>query len=102
MDCVFFMGDNEDMENEMNAVLLLDEEFAPVLNKYECTELQLLIKRFIEYYKENADKPVEEWLGKNAEQLPDKKPEEIWDTVRKIITAIKANGEKSIIGKSGY
>ena len=55
------------MENEMNAILLLDEEAAPIFNKYECTELQLLIQKFIEYYMENEDRPVEEWLGQKMQ-----------------------------------
>ena len=76
------------------------------IQKYEHDRLSnitvLTIRQMDGYYGRDYAPEICAKFLQSAEQLPDKKPEEIWDTVREIITAIKANGEKSIIGKSGY
>lgn len=80
------------MEKEEVNILLLDEEFAPVLDTEECMALKPVIKEFMECYAENKDKPVAEWLcPKMQEQLPDRKPEEIQIMTQEIITTIEVN-----------
>lgn len=92
------------MEKEETNILLIDEEFVPILDTEECMAMKPLIKGFMEYYAENKDKPVEEWLGqKIQEQLPDRKPEEIQAMTKEIITTIevdetnKASLEKAVV-----
>lgn len=80
-------------ENETN-VLILDEEHRPILIEDECRELKPILTAFVECYAANRDKPVEAWLGKKMqEQLPDRKPEEIAELTKEIITALKTNEE---------
>lgn len=77
------------MEND---ILLLDEEFFPVLTESECEDMKPIMKDFIEYYAENKERPVNEWLGKKMqEQLPEKTSEEIGVMVQEIITTIEIN-----------
>ena len=85
------------MENENSDVLLLDEEFAPILVEEECEAVKLIMREFMECYAENKDKPVEEWLSqKMQEQLPDRKPEEIQAITNEIITTIEVDEANKI------
>lgn len=80
------------MEKEATAILLIDEEFAPILGTEECMAMKPIIREFIECYAENKSRPVEEWLGqKIQEQLPDRTPEEIQAMTKEIITTIEIN-----------
>lgn len=83
------------MEKENDDILLLDEEFAPILVEEECEAVKPIIKEFVECYVKNKDKPVEEWLSqKMQEQLPDRKPEEVQTMVREIVETIEVNEAK--------
>jgi len=83
------------MDNEIKEVLLLDEEDAPIIVEQECEEFKLILKGFVEYYTENKEKPVEEWLTqKMQEQLPDRKPEEVQAMAKEIIISVKTTEEK--------
>lgn len=85
------------MENENSDVLLLDEEFAPILVEGECEAVKSIIREFMECYAENKDKPVEEWLSqKMQEQLPDRKPEEILAMTNEIITTLEVDEANKI------
>lgn len=85
------------MENENSDVLLLDEEFAPILVEEECSTVKPLIREFMECYAENKDKPVEEWLSKKMqEQLPDREPEEIQAMTNEIIATIEVDEANKI------
>lgn len=85
------------MENENSDVLLLDEEFAPILVEGECEAVKPIIREFMECYAENKDKPVEEWLSqKMQEQLPDRKPEEILAMTNEIITTLEVDEANKI------
>lgn len=85
------------MENENSDVLLLDEEFAPILVEGECETVKPIIREFMECYAENKDKPVEEWLSqKMQEQLPDRKPEEILAMTNEIITTLEVDEANKI------
>ena len=85
------------MENENSDVLLLDEEFAPILVEEECEAVKPIMREFMECYAENKDKPVEEWLSqKMQEQLPDRKPEEIQAITNEIITTIEVDEANKI------
>lgn len=85
------------MENENSDVLLLDEEFAPILVEKECYAVKPLMQEFIECYAENKDKPVQEWLSqKMQEQLPDRKLEEIQAMTNEIITTIELDEANKI------
>lgn len=85
------------MKNEDNQVLLIDEEFSPILIEEECADIKPIMKDFMRCYIDNRDKPVEEWLEpKMQEQLPEKKPEEIRSMTKEIITTIKVNEEKRV------
>lgn len=85
------------MENENSDVLLLDEEFAPILVEGECEAVKPIIREFMERYAENKDKPVEEWLSqKMQEQLPDRKPEEILAMTNEIITTLEVDEANKI------
>lgn len=82
------------MENEIDTLLLIQEEDAPVLTEEEGEEFQLLIKDFVEYYVQNQDKPVEEWLRKKMqENLLEKTAEEVQKITEEIITTIRQDEE---------
>lgn len=91
-----------EMENEMREILLLDEEFTPILVEQECSELQPILKEFMECYAENQDKPVKEWLStKMQEQLPDRNSEEVQAMAEEIIKTLGVNEEnKSSLEKA--
>lgn len=75
-------------------ILLLDEEFGPILFENECVELKPVLTEFVQCYVENKDKPVEEWLSqKMQEQLPTKNIEEINEMTKEIISTLKINEE---------
>ena len=85
------------MESENSDVLLLDEEFAPIIVEEECEAVKPIIRKFMECYAENKDKPVEEWLSqKMQEQLPDRKPEEILAMTNEIITTLEVDEANKI------
>lgn len=85
------------MENENSDVLLLDEEFAPIIVEEECEAVKPLMREFMDYYAENKDKPVQEWLSqKMQEQLPDRKPGEIQAMTNEIITTIEVDTANKI------
>lgn len=80
------------MEKEVDTLLLIDEENAPIIIEEECAAVKPIIKDFVECYTENKDKPVEEWLGKKLQKsLPERTPEEIQDMTAEIITTIQRN-----------
>lgn len=82
------------MEKEVDIQLLIDEEDAPIIVESECTAVKPIMKDFMEYYAENKDKPVEEWLGKKLqESLPERMPEEIQSMTVEIITTIQKDEE---------
>lgn len=85
------------MENENEKLLLLDEEFAPILITEECEEVKPVLKDFISCYIENKDIPVEEWLGnKMQEYLPNKNPEEIRTMVMEITDTLEVDESKKL------
>ena len=85
------------MESENINVLLIDEEFAPILVEGECEAVKPIIREFMECYVENMDKPVEEWLSqKMQEQLPDRKLDEILAMTNEIITTIEVDEANKI------
>lgn len=85
------------MESENINVLLIDEEFAPILVEGECEAVKPIIREFMECYVENMDKPVEEWLSqKMQEQLPDRKLDEIFAMTNEIITTIEVDEANKI------
>lgn len=78
------------MENGYYDVLLLNEDFSPIIIENECAELKPIIKDFMDCYAENIDKPVEEWLGRKMQKsLPEKSPEEIQAMTKEIISTIE-------------
>lgn len=80
------------MGKEIDTLLLIDEEDAPIIIEEECAAVKPIIKDFVECYTENKDKPVEEWLGKKLQKsLPERTPEEIQDMTAEIITTIQRN-----------
>lgn len=80
------------MVKEIDTLLLIDEEDAPIIIEEECAAVKPIIKDFLECYAENKDKPVEEWLGKKLQgSLPERTPEEIQDMTAEIITTIQRN-----------
>ena len=80
------------MGKEIDTLLLIDEEDAPIIIEEECAAVKPIIKNFLECYAENKDKPVEEWLGKKLQgSLPERTPEEIQDMTAEIITTIQRN-----------
>lgn len=80
------------MEKEVDTLLLIDEENAPIVIEDECAAVKPIIKDFVECYAENKDKPVEEWLGRKLkESLPERTPEEIQGMTTEIITTIQRN-----------
>lgn len=82
------------MGKEMDIQLLIDEENAPVIIESECAEVKPIVKDFVEYYAENKDKPVEEWLEKKLqEKLPEKTSREIQEITAEIITTLQKDEE---------
>lgn len=78
------------MEKEVDTLLLIDEEDAPIIIEEECAAVKPIIKNFVECYAANKDKPVNEWLGKKLqESLPEKSFEEIQKITDEIITTIQ-------------
>lgn len=78
------------MNEKDTNVLILDEEYKPILLENECRELKPILTEFIECYVANKDKPVEVWLSKKMhERLPDREPEEIAGLTNEIITMLK-------------
>lgn len=76
-------------------LLLLEEEFSPILIEEECEQIKPIIKDFVKCYVSNKEKPVEIWLTpKMQEQLPDRKPEEIQAMVDDIVSMLQVNEEK--------
>lgn len=77
------------MEKEVDTLLLIDEEDAPIIIEEECAAVKQIITDFVECYATNKDKPVNEWLGKKLqENLPEKSFEEIQKMTDEIITTI--------------
>lgn len=52
------------MNEKETDVLIVDEEYKPILLEEECTELKPILTDFVECYAANKDKPVEVWLSK--------------------------------------
>lgn len=78
------------MNEKETDVLILDEEYKPILIEDECRELRSILTEFVKCYAANKDKPVEVWLSKKMhEQLPDRKPEEIIELTNEIITTLE-------------
>lgn len=78
-------------ENESD-ILLLEEEYRPILIEEECAELKSILTEFVKCYVANRDKSVEEWLSqKMQEQLPEKQPGEIKKLTREIIETLEMN-----------
>lgn len=85
------------MNENKTDILLLDDEHKPILIEDECTILQSILIEFVEYYKINRNKPVEEWLSqKMQEQLPDRKSEKIIELTNEIITTLKTDEENQL------
>ncbi len=83
------------MDNEINEVLLLDEEDAPIIVEQECEEFKPILKGFVECYIENKDKPVKEWLTqKMQDQLPERKFEEVQAMAEEIIVSLRTTEKK--------
>ena len=80
------------MNNKDNELLVLDQEFSPIIMVDECENLKPIIKDFIQCYVENKDKPIGEWLIKKiSEYLPDNTQEEIQSITNEIMTTIEIN-----------
>lgn len=74
------------MEKEL---LLIDEDYTPVLTLDEGEELSQIITEFTDYYEEHSDEPTEQWLKDILQkQLPEKQPTEIIDIAKEITTNI--------------
>ena len=84
------------MQNkEENNVLLLDEADAPIIIQQECEKIKSVIKEFVEYYAQNRDRPVDEWLTeKMQEQLPEYDKAEVKEMAEEIITSLNIHKEK--------
>lgn len=73
-------------------LLLIEEEFGPIIIEDECEKMKPIISDFMKGYSDNKDKPVQEWLGeKMHEHLPEKTLEEIRHITEEIITTIEIN-----------
>lgn len=80
------------MNEKETDVLIIDEEYKPILIEDECRKLKPIMTEFVECYAANKDKPIEVWLSKKMqEQLPDRKPEEIAEMTNEIITTLETN-----------
>jgi len=80
------------MYKEVDTLLLIDEEDAPIIIEEECEAVKQIIKDFVECYATNKDKPVNEWLGqKLQENLSEKSQEEIQRITEEIITTIQVD-----------
>ncbi len=80
------------MNDEHTNILLLDEEYAPILMEEECKELKPILTDFVQYYIQHKDRPVKEWLSEKMQaELPDRTPEEIQQMVQEVITTLETN-----------
>lgn len=88
--------------NEEFDILVLDEEFEPIIIEDTCTELKSILTNFLQSYAENKDVPVETWLNKKMqESLPEKTTDEIKQMISEIITTITLNEEnKKLLNKA--
>ena len=85
------------MSEKKTDILLLDEEYVPILIENECKELKPILTGFVACYVANKDKPVEEWLSKQMqEQLSDRNTEEIIVLTNEIITMLKVDEENQL------
>lgn len=85
------------MEKEITDILLLDEEYKPILIEEECKKLKPILNEFVNYYAENKYKPVEEWLSeKLQEELPEEKNEKILKMTKEIIEVLNVNETNKI------
>lgn len=83
------------MENQDTDVLLLDEELEPAITDEAGAALKPVMDGLMEAYKQNQDKPIEEWLEpKLQENLPDKEPQEIKCITESIIVTLETVEEK--------
>lgn len=83
------------MNNEEYDVLVLDDEYQPIIVEEECKELKPLVADFVKSYVQNIDVPIEEWLPTKIQaELPDRTPDEIRKMSDEIISTIKTNEQK--------
>lgn len=81
---------------EYDVVLAIDEEHQPIIIEEECEALKPIVKDFVQTYAQNAEAPVESWLGtKMQEYLPEKSDKEIKAITDEIITTLKVSEQKS-------
>lgn len=90
------MADEKEAERSFDAVLEIDEEYAPKVTEAEAEALKPIQKEFMQSYLANRDKmPVEEWLkGEMGRSLPERSEEEISEMSAEIITTLKVQEEK--------
>ena len=82
------------MKDTKTDILLINEEYGPILIGEECAELKPILSDFVKSFAENKDKLVEEWLiPKMQEQLPDRTHDDIKSMVSEIITTLETNEE---------
>ncbi|MCC5911429.1 MAG: hypothetical protein JJT76_13420 [Clostridiaceae bacterium] len=84
------------LEENHKKMLIIDDEFIPLLTVNDAENLKLIQKKFMESYilhKENM--PLETWLPMELQtNLPEKTDEEIEEISSEIITTIRVNEEK--------
>ena len=84
------------INEEYDVVLAIDEEHQPIIIEEECEALKPIVKDFVQTYAQNAEAPVESWLGtKMQEYLPEKSDKEIKAITDEIITTLKVSEQKS-------
>ena len=75
--------------NDKN-ILLVDEEFSPIIIEEECKQMKPILSDFMKGYSLNKDKPVQEWLSqKLQEYLPERNPDEIKKITSEIVITIE-------------
>lgn len=80
------------MDEKRTDILLLDEEYGPILIEEECAELKPILTEFIDCYAVNMQKPIEEWLSeKLQEKLPDRSTDKICEMTKEIIETLEMN-----------
>ena len=80
---------------EENNILLIDDEFSPILIGSECEEFSPILQDFIRTGAKNSAESTENWLPqKLSEYLPEKSKEEIDTISHDIISSLEKTEEK--------
>jgi hypothetical protein len=82
-------------DNEKDAILAIDDVFAPQITPEEARALQPILKKFVESYFKRDSMPIDAWLRVElAESLPDRSAEELAQMSVEIIEALQVQEEK--------